>query len=144
MTVAAWIKLNKLPETESVIYYGGENGKFYFFVDSEGKLGLTYELEDGSSGTKHSVDSVLPGQWVHVAVTRSSYDLTFYINAQHRGTWTGLTDKVFKDGGPSDFCFIGVKGDGASFFSGCIDEVRIYNGPSDQTFLESLALWDIN
>ncbi|NLW56070.1 MAG: hypothetical protein GX050_05555 [Firmicutes bacterium] len=61
MTVAAWIKLNELPETESVIYYSGENGKFYFFVDSEGKLCLTYELEDGSSGTKDSIDSCTEG-----------------------------------------------------------------------------------
>ncbi|NLY90843.1 MAG: LamG domain-containing protein [Firmicutes bacterium] len=79
-----------------------------------------------------------------MAVTRDRGNLIFYINAKHSGMWAGLTDQVFKDGGPSDFCLIGAKGDGTSFFSGSIDEVRIYNSQKDSTFLESLALWDIN
>lgn len=143
MTVTAWIKLDTL-ERDNVIYYSGDNGKFFFFVDKDGKLGLTYELEETAAVTKLSNRTVPTGEWVHVAVNRYKDDLEFYINAAHSGGWSGVTGKNFRDGGPEDQCAIGAKGDGAIKFQGSIDEVRIYRTRLSSIHYESLALWDIN
>lgn len=126
-TIEAWVKMTLSNErtVASKYYYSGYPG--YLMGTVDGKVqGFIRDTDSFKRSTQDGV-SVNDGKWHHIAVVfdRDSY-MTRYVDGQQTGTQDDITaqsgsvtnDRLFQIG----------KWDWAStlFFSGAIDEVRIY------------------
>ena len=92
--------------------------------------GASFGLFTGTRYALQSSQTLAPGAWSHVAVTKSGASFALYIQAAQVATFTATSS--FTYGGPSTaFRIAGrVAADGTSIdsaFTGTIDEVRVWN-----------------
>ncbi len=142
LTLAAWIRTTNSSRTETIIakydLSGTEDG-YMFETTAAGYLAM-HLGGNNILGTRDFVDGtnkINDGQWHHVvAIIRASQDLQFYV-----------------DGGLSSIFYLTIKGSsispaltiggpvlfGQSFFTGAMDDVRIY--PRAITTSEISQLW---
>ena len=127
-TIFVWIKhVSTLSGTHRGIFSFGEGGiglgQYYFYISSDLRK---LRFLDGENGEVF-VDSntvVADNLWHFVGVSREGNVLKFYNN----GSDDGVYDTFFlnKDYDYAGVCRIGLRNDNR-FFSGSIDDVRIYN-----------------
>jgi uncharacterized repeat protein (TIGR01451 family) len=120
LTISAWIRREQLTAGGPIFGYG-QSG-YAFGILATGAMYLTHT---GFSYVDSGPLRVTDDQFHHVAVTRSSNTITFYIDGQ---------SQVVGDYNPSFSFFTnagvgGIPGDLAStsYFNGRIDDVAIYN-----------------
>ncbi|GII85544.1 hypothetical protein Ssi03_35340 [Sphaerisporangium siamense] len=124
MTVMAWVNPTVLDNWRQVLMKEFNGGLSYALYASNGSQPNGWAVNTG--GTEGSVDSsqnIPTGTWSHLALTYDGSKLAFYLN----GTKTGeanLTGALRADGGPLR---IGGNSAWGEYFSGLIDEVRVYN-----------------
>ncbi|OGD03615.1 hypothetical protein A2989_02955 [Candidatus Amesbacteria bacterium RIFCSPLOWO2_01_FULL_48_25] len=131
-TFMAWINNPTNSSRETIVSVGPNR---HFFL-ANGQVGF-YD------GTRDDIWSgTIPNnQWHHLAVT---YDGTGNLRAYLDGTWMGTTFASPFGAQPSsvtDTIYIGAHPSGSSFndfFSGIIDEVRIYNRELSSTEIQSV------
>ncbi len=118
LTVSAWIKPNTVSGSWDAIY--GESG--FGFYNKDGVLTLWTSAFSGGTGT------LTINQWQHVAATfdSSTDSIYFYINGIQVYSKTNWTGTVLND---TNTEFIGSYNGSQEWFSGLIDEVKIYNYP---------------
>lgn len=124
--VEAWIYLISKPRNAASIISSGSseynvNGG-YFIVDSSNKI------QFGIPGSTISGGTISPGQWYHVAGTRSGTTIRIFINGTLEATGTGDSNSYNFS---KDNLLIGRNGwdgSGSQGFHGYIDEVRITKG----------------
>jgi hypothetical protein len=124
-TVEAWVK-------PSVLYHGP-------IISKAAELTPSYELAIGTTGTGlvqgwaggydeyaetevHSAQKLEPDVWTHLALTYDGAYLRLYVDGHLAGTSTHA-EFVLESGGPLT---IGCSGVEEQWFSGKIDEVRLY------------------
>jgi prepilin-type N-terminal cleavage/methylation domain-containing protein len=125
ITIAAWIKLNSVVQTEQSIVSKNTSsnaGYWLFYNHSTGNQKFGFY---GVNNTRaNSTISPSLDEWTHVVVIRNGTNVTFYVN--------GIFDVTVIIGGvvnsvsysPLKFS---TRSDGTSWpFSGLIDDVRIY------------------
>lgn len=116
-TYAAWINL-KGSGNRCIIADSNANNGTEFRIDTNGKLEL---LKTAIASIATSTGIIPRGTWTHVAVTYdASGNYAFYINGVVSGSGTNLLTFVF--GG----IFVGKQNTG-EFFSGLMDELRVYS-----------------
>ncbi len=132
LTLEAWVKTSAT--TESYILTKSEDG-IYFAINGagggSGKLSV-YLVGVTSSGWVYSNATVADGTWHHVAMTRSGASINLYID--------GILDRSATVGAGSistgtSPLLIGARSN-YPFFSGSIDEVRIWNTVRTQAQLQ--------
>lgn len=94
-------------------------GLYMHIQPSTSYFGIT---KSGGSISSETGDAVPSGQWVHIAVTRSSGTVKFYVNGILKKQMSGAISS-------NDVLFLGMAEDAAdvSKFKGYIDELRISN-----------------
>lgn len=143
MSICAWIKTSTAgantphyqlaPILESEVAFLGND--FGFGVDSDKKLAF------GNGGTSditiHSTAIVANGNWNHVCATRNQTtgEVLLYINGTQDGN--GFTSTNTLNGNSN--AYIGAGTDGASFFNGNIDDLRVYTSVLSPTEISALA-----
>jgi hypothetical protein len=133
LTITAWVKVNNF----STYYFildkspsgtAGDNfpGNYEFRTNPTGFLQFGHQWSQGTDYTFYdSTTKLTAGRWTHVAVTVvKGGQVKFYVDGAPAGevaqstNWPVLNDEPLRIGGRKD---------GYSFFSGCLDEVRLYN-----------------
>ncbi len=116
LTISAWIKPNTVSGGYDAIY--GESG--FGFYNFNGVLTLWTSAFTGGTGT------LTVNQWQHVAATfdSSTDSIYFYINGTRVYSKTNWTGTVPNDANTE---FIGSYNGSQEWFSGLIDDMRIYN-----------------
>jgi len=135
-TVSAWVFPTDISNSQgqTVLQYGDSSTrKLFRFGIQNGKLSLkTYSedlLSDSSSLTNNS--------WQLISVTVENTDVKFYLNGVLIGSKT-LTDILDTQFGYYDENIGSASPSGSEFFSGTIDNVRIYNRAFQASELQGL------
>ena len=93
-----------------------------FFLNSDGRI--TARIYDGSSRTLTSNTTITADKWAHIAITSNGSNLKLYVNGALQNTittGTAITNYVTPE------LVLGQATLTGSFFSGQINDVRMYN-----------------
>ena len=146
-TISAWIKLSAIDNTGKPIIGLGELGtnnlKKCYFDPIYGNAGKPSIGDAGACDITSTSNVVTTGVWTHMVVTVSSYStsgVTFYVNnvAYTQNTTAG-TNVPFPLNN-AGFTIGSHKGGNSvfSYFSGLLDDIRIYNRVLTACDIESL------
>ncbi len=108
-----------------VMYDGNNDGNvedWYFQVYDKGSSSWKYYNTEGDA-------TLTLDAWNHITVINNSTDgtLKLFVNGVDVTTTGGYSNRNMPSSSNSDNLFIGQKGNGASYFGGYIDEVRLKN-----------------
>jgi uncharacterized protein len=116
-TIAAWVKVTRLPSNRAwILLLGNEGtGAHHWLINNSGVT----QLGSWSGG---GVKPTLPlGQWKHIAVTFDGATLTGYVDGVPVGSGAATFDLK---GMPLT---LGMQHIGENNFNGMVDDVQIYN-----------------
>lgn len=127
ITVEAWVKPDFDDATGSgraILTKGADTSIFpdYVLAVNSSKQ-IYFSLKDSSKDIVISPDTIQKGQWYHIVGTYDGYVLNLYVNGG--GPITKLSSTKINDSNRP--LYIGRWRDGAAYWQGIIDEVRIYN-----------------
>lgn len=134
-TVSTWVYANRTPDGSRVAHMVQRNQNFVLNWDhSEPKyLGTAAFKHTGEGDWVTATLGIDPdqdvGRWVHLAATWDGQDLRAYKDCELQGVYTPITPGV-----PSfdtEFFKVGRSNDPSGFFSGTIDEVRVWSTTLD-------------
>lgn len=122
MTLSTWIKRSALSGTQILITKGDcvNNWLYQLFLNDANRL----QFYTDGGGNSISSGSVTDTAWHHVAATKNGTAINFYIDGASAGSATHGASAVISNG---DILSFGSCGGIAEYFSGALDEVRIYN-----------------
>jgi len=126
MTLEAWVKASSVTNWRCVILEEGSGGLSYgLYAGDTGGHPAAFIRSTGNSGDTDATGSaVLPlNTWVHVATTYDGATLRTYVGGQQVAA-TSTTGAIETSTEPLR---IGGNSIWGEYFSGAIDEVRIYN-----------------
>jgi hypothetical protein len=148
-TFDVWVKTTqvggtihyKSPAITGAEQAGGANDINWGTLDSTGHIGLYV----GDTGGVYSTNPINDGQWHNVAMTRNASTGTIQIYADGVLNNTGTFDTGSKTssfsliGALSEVANNGTTFNGANYFNGALDEVRIYNQVLGASEISSLG-----
>ena len=122
ITIEAWVKYNA-SSGAMTIAGNGQNSSFWLGLTASGYLSFT---PGGTSRLVNSTHAITSGRWTHVAVVYISNGYrAYYIN--------GALDSMVTSGNPAlangsitHSLFIGYDPDASGYYSGVMDELRIW------------------
>ncbi|MDB5292692.1 MAG: coagulation factor 5/8 type domain protein, partial [Phycisphaerales bacterium] len=151
-SLTAWIKTTEVglsdgstwqdPAITGVEQNGGGNDIRWGFLDTTGHIGIA----PGDGATARSANPINDGQWHHVAFTRDAVTgiIKVYVDGVLSATATGdtgnKTSQFFTIGANTNVASDGITRNGAVYFNGQLDDVRIYNQVLDPAEISALAL----
>ncbi|MBN1409623.1 MAG: hypothetical protein JW969_02190 [Spirochaetales bacterium] len=131
-TVAGFIKPAEFGTKKG---FFGQNDLFEFGFNG-GNAVLVW-VKNG--GTINAFYPFPPDEWHHVAVTGNGSSLSLYFDGNLSKTVEKQTDNYGNSTYPFNIGGDGIFEEGGDFFSGCIDEVRIYSTDLSQVDLKKLT-----
>jgi hypothetical protein len=127
-TVAAWVYLNANNGWNRIFDFGTGTSVNMFLTPSAGGGVIRFAITTGGGGGEQQVNgtSALPtGSWQHVAVTLSGNLASLYVNGVKVGQNTNMTLRPSSLGNTS-LNYMGKSQYGDPYFSGLVDDFRIY------------------
>lgn len=146
LTFTAWVRTTNNNREETILgrydLNGIEDG-YILEITPEGYLAIYFGGRNVQAGTRQFVDGtnkINDGQWHHIAVIlRGSQDVQFYID----GGLSSVFYSTIRASVANPFLTIGgPQTPGNSFFSGSLDDLRVY--PRALTTAEIAAMWGLN
>jgi len=137
ITMEAWIKHDGESDANATIvekFEGGLNGRGYQLrLEGSGEeVGVTARLREVGDVTVEG--GVVSGRWTHVAAVYDGEAHSLYLNGEPAATNEGASGSFRANNSPLK---IGVDGGEEQFFSGRIDEVRIWDVPRSGEAIEA-------
>ena len=128
-TLEAWIKLDSIPSSGyQHICAQSSNYGFYCTVENANKRVQFYDYH--SSTTINSANnSLMAGQWIHIALVNNSGTAQWYIN----GVASGSSGSLDVDYDEASYFVIGGFASGSNPFGGYISNLRIVKGTAVYT-----------
>ncbi|MBM4024420.1 MAG: hypothetical protein FJ280_03315 [Planctomycetes bacterium] len=140
VAVMAWINArNLVAEYQGVIAKGNTVRSYSLYLQRAGTLHFSTTSAGAYVGSV-STGTVKPGEWTHVCAMVRGGSHQYFINGESAGTGGGNVVLV----GAADTATVrlGNTQEGARFFSGLIDEARIYNAALTQAKLQEAMQGD--
>ena len=132
-TFTSWVKINGEADGASIVDLGSDiNQNWWLRASDSGEAkGVTFGI--GGGGPFSNVEQNLPfaedpDDWHHVAAVYNGIAMTLYLD----GAFMGSNEAVM-DTAKTRFSFGKVRNSEEGFFSGGLDDVRIYNKALSQT-----------
>ena len=125
LTIEAWIKPTSANSLRTIVGHkngGSANGGYGFFVNTFNNTDAKLQFETKSAAITTSAAAITWGVWQHVAVSWNGTVAHIYVNGIEQAV-TGnvnLTSSAVNG-------FLGSLSDGGYYYSGSMDEVRIWN-----------------
>ena len=135
-TITAWINPDTSGVNQIFTKYGSSDSlrSVSVLIHSDNKLRLIQRTS--TSDNSYSTSTISQNTWTHIAVTRSSSDVKFYINGQLDNT---VSNTFTPNSGGSQDVMIGANGSGTpSYFNGQISKVKAYNAVLTQAEIDAL------
>ena len=124
-TIEAWINPDTSGSNQIFTKYGSSDSlrSISVMVHSDNTLRLLQRTS--TSNNSYSTSTIPQNTWTHIAITRSSSDVKFYINGELDNT---VASTFTPNSGGSQDIIIGANGSGTpSYFNGKIGQVRAYS-----------------
>ena len=124
-TIEAWINPDTSGVNQIFTKYGSSDSlrSISVMVHSDNKLRLLQRTS--TSNNSYSTSTIPQNTWTHIAVTRSSSDVKFYINGELDNT---VASTFTPNSGGTQDIIIGANGSSTpSYFNGKIGQVRAYS-----------------
>lgn len=141
-TIAAWVKCSSSSKAMRVFDFGSGIDHYMMLTTGSGKGVPRFAVtvngsygEDSISGTA----AIPTGQWTHLAVTLSGTVATLYVNGSAVGTTTAMAFAPFRIGHTAQNWIGRSQYSADPYFSGSIDEFRIYYNALTADQIEALA-----
>jgi sialidase-1 len=127
-TASLWVKPEQWSEKMSFLWYGdvGEGARGWFLrAQSYSRIFFRTGGDGFQNLAATDADSLVLGQWTHVAVTRQGHEMIIIVNGRAATRkWTNVVHNV----NGQDLYSIGKSNVGGnSSWAGLIDDVRLYN-----------------
>ena len=125
VTVSAWFKTNSFPAGSSTIFF---HDSFDLSAQPFSSGGTNYVRLQ--SNDRYNPDSSVDltgfttGTWYHLVAIYGTTSITGYVNGVQNNTTSSTVDGAFSSSGSF---YVGTQGASQRWFSGQIDDVRIYN-----------------
>ena len=140
-SIACWIKCNDVTTTRTIFSGGGNNGHIQFEIGrTSGKLSAVWSGAVILTGST----TLSSGNWYHVSLVRAgsfgpdgAWTINLYVNGQLDATTTTASNPNTSAGLSYT---IGCRSDRVNFYSGIIDDIRLYNRALSQA--EVYGLFD--
>ncbi|WP_449065406.1 LamG-like jellyroll fold domain-containing protein [Planomonospora algeriensis] len=125
MTLSAWVKPDDVDSWRTVAMKDHANGSAYglYASNRSAPSGWMLNSDASSHNTVNGSEALPVGEWSHVAVTRDGTTARLYVNGEEVGQ-TSVGGTLSDDGGA---LHIGGNTKWGEYFSGLIDEVRVYD-----------------
>jgi hypothetical protein len=140
-TISAWVYLDSVTKLTRIFDFGSGTERYMFLSPNVGgKAGFAITGCGHNGEERISGNAPLPAnQWVHVAVTVSGPTGALYVNGEAVGENTKMAFSPIRLG-PTTQNYIG-KSQFANdpYFSGKVDDFRIYRGPLTAADMKALA-----
>lgn len=142
ITIAAWVFWNGGNAWTRIFDFGAGTGRYLFLTpkNSSGVMRFAITTNGGHGERGINGNAALPtGQWAHVAVTLSGTTATLYLNGSVIGSATDVVFAPWRVGSTAQNWIGRSQYAGDPFFSGSIDEFRIYRGAMSADQILTLA-----
>ncbi|MGF6856921.1 LamG-like jellyroll fold domain-containing protein [Paraburkholderia sp. CI3] len=141
-TIAAWVYWNGSSNWQRIFDFGNNSTRYMFLTPRSDSGKVRFAITDSGGGNaEQRIDgtAALPmSQWVHVAVTLSGATGTLYVNGAVVGTNTSMSLSPFQLRGTTNN-WLGRSQFNDPYFSGLIDDFRVYNGAMSASDIATLA-----
>jgi hypothetical protein len=120
ITIEAWVKPFTVSATQTI---AGKNNAYALNISSSAKLQFS-KWTSAANASVASSASIVTTAWTHVAATYTSGTCVLYINGAVDTTSAALTGAM---DATSTALLLGALTTSTNLFSGCIDNVRVYD-----------------
>lgn len=131
MTMECWVYFNSIANSPH-IFNIGESGSVRCTLYVSSSVFKFYTTVSTGGDRITSSTTLMPGQWYHVAITKSSGTFTLWLDGVSQGT---STTTVYPDG-PAETVALGYQnysGGSGDYLNGYMSDVRITNGSARYT-----------
>ncbi|MBC8393696.1 MAG: LamG domain-containing protein [Deltaproteobacteria bacterium] len=129
LSIEAWVYMEIPGSYPTVVGKSGSNWGYIFeFLTDTGQINLYL---DGANPSWDNVaeTAVVLGEWTHIVASYDGDTVRYYVNGEPSGDYPATGDPILSN---EDNVHIGMRKIGEPyFFTGIIDEVRIYNRALD-------------
>ena len=144
LSIEAWIRPNCDDQNRVIISKEWCQGEFSYYLSvKEGKLNWRYSVDGDcvpDSEGFNSMNVVIPiDLFTHVAVVHSQNSIQLFVNGNKIGGVhiTGFFDSIYNSDEPLRIgCYKYFGGSFGNFFSGMIDELRLWNVELNETLIQ--------
>lgn len=138
ITVAAWIYWTGTSTGQRIFDFGNSSTEYMYLTPKATLSGLRFAIKNGATEQQLNASALGTNKWVHVAVTLSNTGASLYVNGLQVATSAAVTLS------PMDFKpmlnYIGRSQTTIPFFSGMIDDFKIYNYALSMNEVADLAV----
>jgi len=128
LTVAAWVNWDGGGNWQRIFDFGDSTSRWMFLTPNSGSNTLRFAINNGNGEKVTETAAIVPGTWVHVAVTLNGDKITLFVNGSPAATTTAAINQSGFDFRPLK-AYIGKSQFADPLFNGRIDDFRIYNYP---------------
>ncbi len=136
LTIEAWVKLETAGVFQAVISKlesSTSTTGYELAVNSSNQVELVVGNSDEVMSELVASTTLTTGVWYHIAGTYDGEIMKVYVNGVLSGTTT-LSDVITNS---SEALTIGRRADGSNYFSGVIDEVRVWNSERNESEIKA-------
>ena len=142
LTISTWIyKENTDQERIAGVHQaaGDSQPEYSILYGHNERIRMQTKDDDNNWGFDHYSDTTIPiSEWHHLAFVYTGSTYSFYLDGVVNGS--GSMSTLIRDIDPNPYLYIGARGDGDEFFTGAIDDVRIYNRALSESEVQALAV----
>ena len=146
-TWEGWFYFNSLPSTSTLFSKNTNNFADGYFINvlGNGKLQYNQASDTGNTETFTTTGVITTGAWTHIAVTKNGSTVTIYVNGVQMAQNSAHATYIVTSTNPLKLgASISNANNIVQFFSGKMDEVRVWNTSRTQTQIQSNRNIDLN
>lgn len=121
LTLSAWIKISSMTNQYQSVIVKGLGNRAYSLAINSGAANIVF-TQGFSAATMLLTQNLVTNTWYHLAITRDATTSVLYLNGVQQST-TAVVSRP----DTSETLEIGTGGAGFGYFSGNIDDARVYN-----------------
>ena len=142
-TISAWVKINSLTQWSRIFDFGTGTGSYMFLTSKAGGTGnVRFAITSSGNSNEQQINGTAPlptAAWTHVAVTHQDSLGILYVNGVEVGRNSSMSLYPSLLGNTTQNWLGRSQFSGDPYFSGMIDDFRIYSAGLSASSIQALA-----
>lgn len=139
-TISAWVKPDEILSWSRVFDFGSGTSQYMFLTLSNGSQ-TVFAITSNNSANEQKITAPIafkPGEWTHIAVTKSGNSAVMYADGIEVGRNDNMTLSPSSLGNTANN-YIAKSQYNDPYYKGCIDDFRIYKRALSSTEIQEVA-----